>query len=204
MSVKYALLGLLAHTPRHGYELKAAFEASFSQMRLLNVGQIYTNLSRLRSEGLVSSQTIDQSQAPARKVYQLTGTGRQALDEWLALPVEDHFEQVRGEFFTKLLVTALVAGPDSAPAQLAMIERQRAQLLSSLSETRRSRLQLTLVLGPRTADPRPTREQESSEIKSLLLEGAILHLEADLSWLDLVQTRLTRLAELHRPTGNQE
>ncbi len=198
MSLKYALLGLLAHTPRHGYELKAAFETSFSQMRLLNTGQIYTTLARLSADGLVNSRTVEQSQAPARKVYELTQTGKQVLEEWLALPVENHFDQVKSEFFTKLLVTALIAGPAATPAQLAMIERQRARLQSSLAELRRSRLQLTMVLGPRTADPRPALEQESSEIKLLLLEGAILHLEADLTWLGLVEARLERLAGLHQ------
>ena len=193
MSLKFALLGLLADQPRHGYELKKAFEVSFSSMRLLNAGQIYTTLTRLTNEGLVTSETLAQTNAPARKVFSLTEAGRQALDQWLTEPVADNLEQVRGEFFLKLLVSALVAG-SSRPL---MIERQRSQLEADLARLRKSRLQLSLVVSPGETDPRPPAEQELSELRLLLLEGALLHLEADLTWLDLLATHLERLIALH-------
>jgi DNA-binding PadR family transcriptional regulator len=50
----YALLGLLASQPRHGYDLKNAIEHAFGGHREINFGQIYTTLSRLERDGLVS------------------------------------------------------------------------------------------------------------------------------------------------------
>ena len=53
MSVRNAILGLLAQQPRHGYELRAAFEALVGGGELWDVkpSQIYTTLSRLEAAG---------------------------------------------------------------------------------------------------------------------------------------------------------
>ncbi len=222
MSIKYALLGLLAHTPRHGYDLKTAFETCFSQMRLLNTGQIYQNLNRLKAEGLVEGERIAQATAPARQVYRLTPAGHTALRDWLARPVEDSFEETRSEFFLKLLVQALVVGVGGpgwavgktpgrgsdepgaegreprgkAAESTEVLARHRANLLERLEDLRRQRLGLSLITGSGEADPRSPQEQEAAEVRLLLLEGALLHLEADLRWLDLVAGRLDRLQRL--------
>jgi DNA-binding PadR family transcriptional regulator len=49
MSVRNAILGLLAQRPRHGYELRAAFEALVGGEAIWEVkpAQIYTTLARL-------------------------------------------------------------------------------------------------------------------------------------------------------------
>lgn len=164
-------------------------------MRLLNAGQIYTTLARLNAKKWVSNETVAQKNSPARKVYHLTETGRTALAEWLAAPLTDNYEQVRSEFFLKLLVHGLVIGSQAGgSSSQPMIERQRQQFHQSMDELRHSRLQLTLVLPPGTADPRPSAEQEAAELRLLLLEGAMLHLEADLQWLNLIEARLNRLS----------
>lgn len=194
MSLKYALLGLLAQRPRHGYDLKQSFENSFSRMRLLNFGQIYTTLARLTATGLVSSQTVEQEKNPDKKVFSLTEKGREELMKWLAEPVDNTVEPVRSEFFVKLLVHALVIGSETDDASSrAMIARQREKFLQDLNDLRRIRLHLSLVLAPGEADPRSPEEQESSELRVLLIEGAILHLEADLQWLNLIEAHLNRL-----------
>ncbi len=194
MSLKYALLGLLAQQPRHGYDLKHSFEINFSQMRLLNAGQIYTTLARLTTEGLVSSETVEQKNSPAKKVFSLTEAGQQHLMTWLALPVENTVEPVHSEFFIKLMVHALVIGSQTDGAgSRTMIEQHRQQFRQDLGDLRRIRLHLSLVIAPGEADPRSSQDQESSEIRVLLIEGAILHLEADLHWLDLIEARLDRL-----------
>lgn len=55
MSVRYAILGLLAQRPRHGYELRAAFEVVVGGDANWEVkpAQIYTTLERLEEAGLV-------------------------------------------------------------------------------------------------------------------------------------------------------
>ena len=39
--LRHALLGLLAQEPRHGYDLKNAFEALLGGTWPLNIGQVY-------------------------------------------------------------------------------------------------------------------------------------------------------------------
>ncbi|HMX66030.1 MAG TPA: PadR family transcriptional regulator, partial [Microthrixaceae bacterium] len=53
MSVRNGLLALLASNPRHGYELKKELEERTGSLWELNVGQVYTTLSRLERDGLV-------------------------------------------------------------------------------------------------------------------------------------------------------
>ena len=86
MSVRNGLLALLASNPRHGYELKKELEERTGSLWELNVGQVYTTLSRLERDGLVvevdgahpSSGPQDQRQ------YALTDAGRQVVREWFA------------------------------------------------------------------------------------------------------------------------
>ena len=81
---KYALLGLLAQEPRHGYDLKTAFETLLGGTWPLNIGQVYSTLSRLERDGFVESQVVPQDLLPDRKVYALTQTGLEELDRWLS------------------------------------------------------------------------------------------------------------------------
>ena len=47
MSIGLTLLGLLETGPRHGYDLKRAYDEHFGQDRPLHYGQVYSTLSRL-------------------------------------------------------------------------------------------------------------------------------------------------------------
>src|SRR5438270_1427371 len=84
MSIKHAILGLLAERPLHGYELKAAYEQELVPSTQLNYGQVYTTLERLGRDGLVAHEVVSQPVRPDKKVYALTTAGRKELKEWLA------------------------------------------------------------------------------------------------------------------------
>ncbi len=88
MSVKYAMLGILAEGDLHGYELKSSFDEKVGEFWSLNYGQIYTTLDRLEKEELVTHDRQSQSRRPDRKIYSITGKGRQELNEWLSEPVK--------------------------------------------------------------------------------------------------------------------
>ena len=62
MSVRHAVLGLLVQRPRHGYELRAAFEALAGGHENWDVkpAQIYTTLVRMEHGGLIAEQAIEQ------------------------------------------------------------------------------------------------------------------------------------------------
>jgi DNA-binding PadR family transcriptional regulator len=166
--LKFVVLGLLDAEPRYGYELKSVFEGFLGGTWPLNIGQVYTTLTRLEREGLVQAQVVPQDQAPDRKVYALTEAGRLELERWATEPDRGPM-RLRDELFMKVAVRSLTEGAAAAE----IIHAQRAAHLDSLAEL--GRLQHDPGLHPATA---------------LLLEGAMLRLEADLRWLDVAESRL--------------
>ncbi len=171
MSVRNALLGLLAQRPRHGYELHAAFEAVVGGERNWDVkpAQVYTTLARLRESGLVAEEGLEQDHGPEKHIYALTPAGREELRRWFASPVKA--EHQRDEFFLKLMLS--LATGEADPRRV--IYTQRAGLYQELHD-------LTTQRG--SADP----QSELAQI--LLADQAIMRLEADLRWLEIVEARL--------------
>jgi DNA-binding PadR family transcriptional regulator len=174
MSVRHAVLGLLAQRPRHGYELRAAFQALVGGEGNWDVkpAQIYTTLARLAQGGLVVEDSVEQDAGPEKRIYALTQDGRQALQEWFASSIEP--EHQHDEFFLKLMI-GLVSGV-ADPYHL--IHAQRAHLFQELHDITEHRSQ---------ADP----SRELAGI--LLLDKATMHLEADLRWLDTIEARLDEI-----------
>lgn len=174
MSVRHAVLGLLTQHPRHGYELRAAFEALVGGEENWDVkpAQIYSTLTRLEKSGLVAEESVEQDAGPEKRVYAITPDGRKVLEEWFATGVSP--EHQRDEFFIKIMVGLISGAAD--PFQL--IQTQRACLYQGLH---------ALVAQRTAADPR------SELAKILLLDKAAAHLEADLRWLDITETRLDEI-----------
>lgn len=172
MTVRHAILGLLIPKPRHGYELRAAFEAVVGGDTNWDVkpAQIYTTLDRLEEAGLVARDSdLGEGDEPSRRVYAITPDGEDVLREWFSRGAPP--EHQRDEFFVKLMV-GLVSGIVD-PARL--VQAQRACLYQELHAA-------TLLRD--SYDPR----SELAQI--LLVDKAIMHLEADLHWLDMADLRL--------------
>jgi DNA-binding PadR family transcriptional regulator len=168
--VRHAVLALLADQPAHGYEIKRGLEERFgSVVAPLNAGQVYTTLQRLQRDELVADDAVAQSGRPDKRVYRLTEAGERALHEWLGAPSAP--TRLRDDFFMKLVFAQSLGLAD--PAEL--IARQRVAYLRSLGELER-------VLADGGADG----------TTALVVEGAALHLEADLKWLDRCEEVLGR------------
>jgi len=174
LSVRHALLALLTHQSSHGYELHAELEALVGGEENwdLKPAQVYSTLSRLEKGGLVVEEAIEQEAGPEKRIYAITPLGREALEEWFADGVEP--EHQRDEFFLKLM--AALASGAADPSQL--IRTQRGHLFEDLH---------ALMSQRSRADPR----KELAKI--LLLDKAAAHLEADLRWLDITETRLDEI-----------
>ena len=73
MSLRYALVGLLASRPSSGYELSKRFAVSMAHVWPVGHSQIYPELSRLVADGLIE-QTDEGPRG--RKTYAATPAGR--------------------------------------------------------------------------------------------------------------------------------
>jgi DNA-binding PadR family transcriptional regulator len=173
--VQSALLALLARQPRHGYELHDLFEAAVGGHWPLNTGQIYSSLERLARDGLVEEQSVEKGAGPDKRLWALTDQGRDELDGWLHSPVPRDY-RLRDEFYLKLVMS--LATRAERPARVLHI--QRRELFQELHE-------LTSIRN--AADPR----RELARI--FLLESAIMHTEAELRWLDMIEARLDEIRE---------
>jgi PadR family transcriptional regulator PadR len=78
-----ALLLLLRERPAHGYELLEALPELLPGQRV-DMGNLYRALRRLEEEGLVRSAWDADAPGPARRVYELSDTGRELLGQWAA------------------------------------------------------------------------------------------------------------------------
>ncbi|MGQ9677448.1 MAG: PadR family transcriptional regulator [Chloroflexota bacterium] len=171
MSVRNALLGLLGQRPRHGYELHAAFEAVVGGEQNWDVkpAQVYTTLARLRDGGLVAEEGTEQEGGPERRVYTITPTGREELHTWFSTPIKTAHQ--RDEFFLKLMLSLATREVDPRK----VIYTQRASLYQDLH---------ALTTQRAKADPK------TELARILLFDQAIMHVEADLRWLEMIEARL--------------
>ncbi|MDQ0585549.1 PadR family transcriptional regulator [Streptomyces rishiriensis] len=167
--MRLPLLALLARGPAHGYELKQDLErllgAAYPQP---NIGQIYVTLSRLEKTGLIEGEEVEQSSRPNKKIYHLTDAGQEALRVWYEETSDE--PRLRDEFFMKFALAPQTGLAD----QIALINKQRRHYLNTM----------------RTLSKLVTGENRDNRTARLLVEGAMLHLQADLDWLERCQEEL--------------
>ena len=86
---EYVILGLLNQQSMHGYELFQQFEhGTLYQIVHVEMSQMYAFLKKLERLQYIESQLEPQGARPPRKIFHLTGQGRDVFLNWLTLPVE--------------------------------------------------------------------------------------------------------------------
>jgi DNA-binding PadR family transcriptional regulator len=169
MSIKHGLLALLERGPMHGYQLRAAFEESTGGSWPLNIGQVYTTLSRLERDELV--RPLPRSEEGQRP-YQITDAGRADLASWFASPVS-RGDRPRDELAIKLALALTTPGVDVR----AVVQAQRSATMRTLQEYTRlkARADLPADLAWR-----------------LVLDAMLFQAEAEVRWLDHCEASLVR------------
>ncbi|MFF1499210.1 PadR family transcriptional regulator [Streptomyces sp. NPDC058316] len=177
MSIRHGLLALLERGPRYGSQLRTEFESRTGSTWPLNVGQVYTTLSRLERDGLVIQDDEDDQ---GHALYAITDDGRTELQSWFETPV-DRSSPPRDELAIKLAMAVGAPGMDIR----AVIQSQRRHTVKAMQDYTRLKAQ-ALTDAPANRD----------EVAWLLvLEQLIFQAEAEARWLDHCESRLIRLAE---------
>jgi len=178
VSVRYALLGLLAQRPGHGYELYSTLLSIVGGQENwdLKPAQIYTTLARLENSGLIRQAGLNKDSGPEKRVYAITSKGKQEVTHWFREGVpEDH---VRDEFFIKLMIALALDEVDA----VEIIRIQRNTLYQQLHNVTTQR-----------QNAKPGQDMA----RLLMLDKTVMHLEADLRWLEMIEARLEEVA--HQP-----
>ena len=183
MSVRQALLALLEQGPMYGYQLRAEFEQRTGATWPLNVGQVYTTLTRLERDGLVEGRGADDD---GHVIYQVTSAGRDEVSAWFTTPVP-RTRPPRDELAIKLALAVTVPGVDVG----RLIQTQRSATMSGLQDYTR------LKRNGRAAAP-----SEPDDLAwSLVLDSLVFAAEAEIRWLDHCEARLRRAATTAPPTS---
>jgi DNA-binding PadR family transcriptional regulator len=169
MSIRHGLLALLERGPMYGYQLRAAFEESTGTTWPLNIGQVYTTLSRLERDGLVRPlPENDGGQRP----YEITDPGRSELAHWFATPIS-RTDRPRDELAIKLALALTTPGVDVR----AVVQTQRTATMRALQEYTRLK----------------SRDNETPDLPwRLVLDAMIFQAEAEIRWLDHCEASVMR------------
>jgi len=185
MSVRYALLGLLAQRPCHGYELHSTLLSIVGGQENwdLKPAQIYTTLARLENSGLVRQAGTDKDSGPEKHIYTITPKGKQEVTRWFREGVpEDHMHD---DFFIKLRIALALEEVDA----VEIIRIQRNTLYQQLHNVTTQRQNIDL--GQDMA-------------RMLMLDKSVMHLETDLRWLEMIEARWDEVANQPiSPPANQ-
>lgn len=181
MSIRSGLLALLEEQPMYGYQLRAEFEARTGATWPLNVGQVYTTLSRLERDGLVEPAGHDDE---GHAFYRITDAGRAEVATWFATPV-NRTTPPRDELAIKLAMAVTVPGVDVR----AVVQGQRTATIRALQD-------YTRLKARASGDP----SGPGDLAWALVLESLVFAAEAEIRWLDHCEARLTRAAA-ERTTG---
>ena len=157
-------LALLLDGPKHGYEVKREHDSWFPGARPLAYGQVYATFARLVRDGLAQVVDTRSDGGPERTVYAVTPAGVERLEAWLAEPAPP--ATTGAEDVVRKTVVALRA--PSAHAAGEVVLRQRT---AHLRRMRDLQTQDGATAGADTA-------------AHLVHRHALLHLDADLRWLD--------------------
>lgn len=163
----------------HGYELGKQLRLTVHAEWDVKPGQIAATLARLQEASLVGFDVEATDDAPDRKVYFITDEGREELRRWYLTPEVREYRL--GDTFYVKLVLSLLGGPVN-PEQVLIA--QRRELFRQLHEATEMRAQ---------ADP------QAQLPWVMLLDSAIMHLEADLRWIDMCEARLPDLKHYTPP-----
>src|SRR5215207_4679122 len=115
MSLRHAVLGLLATEPSTGYELARKFDVSLANAWHAGHSQIYPELARLEEAGMV--EVVGEG-ARRSRTFGITGAGREELRRWM-LETEPNRSQ-RNETAVRWFLVALLDPAD----RRAVLERE--------------------------------------------------------------------------------
>ncbi|WP_078871614.1 PadR family transcriptional regulator [Streptomyces caatingaensis] len=121
MSLRHAMLGLLADRPASGYDLMRTFETSLANVWPATQSQVYGELAKLTKEGLLEAA----SEGPrGRKEYAITDSGLAELRRWL---LQEESRKVRSEALLRVFFLDRLTPVEAVAYLLGEAERAARQ-----------------------------------------------------------------------------
>lgn len=167
-NLKYAILGLLNQQPMTGYQLMQKFEGALSEFWHAKHSQIYPELKKLASEGMVEYEVQITGTSLEKKRYRLTEAGREDFRQWLA--ADEPLAATPKDVFRLRLFFANELSPKK---RIELLESQRRRHEDRLAQLKKNR---------EAFGGMPPGNTESF-YDYLVLKGAIMREETHCQWL---------------------
>lgn len=207
MSLKHAILGILAIESMSGYELKKVIDASVSHFWSADQSQVYRTLAGLVEDGLASRRTVAQENRPNLHIHTITDEGLAELDRWLASAWQP--QPSRETFLARLFFTDRMT-TDEVMKLLNAREREIGEALAVLEAIPFAGSALDQVAEIKNllaahrrfpedagADDTAPESIQLTEIGHVLrmatLANGIVHAKAELEWLADTKQQLERI-----------
>ncbi len=175
MALEHAILVSLAERSASGYDLARRFDKSIGHFWKASHQQIYKVLARMEGEKWIESNLVEQTGRPDKKVYGITGEGRDELHRWSAQTTPP--EALRSEFAVK--VRGMQFG--DREAVIADIRNRREQHST----------QLDFYLADAAKNfPDPSAVPDEFVGAYLVLRGGIRAEEGGVAWCDEILSYL--------------
>ncbi|MEU1407324.1 PadR family transcriptional regulator [Streptomyces sp. NPDC005728] len=143
MALRNAVMAALLEGEASGYDLAKGFESSVANFWMATPQQIYRELERMESEGLVAARIVQQERRPNKRLYTLTDAGYAAVHTYTTEPPAKP-TAIRDELLVKVQCVdvgdlqavrrAIAQRMELAAAKLVRFERKRERLLAGRTE----------------------------------------------------------------------
>jgi PadR family transcriptional regulator, regulatory protein AphA len=172
-TTSYVILGLLTLREMSGYDLKQLINRSITHFYWSPAkSQIYGELRRLESHGLVTMREVPQTLRPDKRLYQITPEGTEAMQQWLR---SSGLEP--DSYKSALLLKIFFGHMLSYDTTVGLLEERRKQIAQELAMCERRVQEFQDKMRGAEAD-------DETFFPLLTLQRSIALCQADLEWLD--------------------
>ncbi|GAA4915563.1 PadR family transcriptional regulator [Streptomyces coeruleoprunus] len=137
MALRHAVLAALLDEELSGYQLAKAFDLGVANFWHARPQQLYAELARLESDGLVEGREVVQDNRPNKRLFKVTDAGLAELERFTAAPAKHSF--VRDDLLVKVQAADHVDSGEliARLTERADVARIRIDLFGKLLRTMR-------------------------------------------------------------------
>ncbi len=179
MSLRYALLALLTSEPMTGYDISRRFQSSVGHVWHAPDSQIYPELRKMESEGLVEAESVDDPRGEKR-FYRPTDAGLTAFRAWMDTPLK--YAHDRDPAHLKAAYFEWASTGAARQALLEHIERYedlRAQWQGQIDQIDDG---TSPVLVKRLEGKSAAERRRVAGYKRFTYEGLLARADAEIAW----------------------